>query len=310
MKQDSAALMIGGAAVLLLMLRGKASASNGGSGNGEAAEWPPWQESEVLDVTPNVPPIKDAQPPAPAPLRLPANLPRGDGGGLDITGPRIRPSSPAEIQDRLGRPPNDDELEAYESWAAAKQASIEADKQSNARAAAARKKTTAAATPPKAVKSDAGGALAAAKLAAAAKPTAPPQLQAKGNQVADALRSLVATPKVQAQAAPAKAPKKTAAKPAAATPKKTAPAKPAKKVAAPAGVNVALAKQTAPEVATHIRNKKEKYTTSVVKLFQQRAGLKADGLYGPVTASALRYFGANAPAPLFKGVNAKYVPPT
>lgn len=74
-------------------------------------------------------------------------------------------------------------------------------------------------------------------------------------------------------------------------------------------VNVALAKKTAADVAKHIRAKGRKYTTQVVKQFQQRAGLTDDGMYGPATASALRYFGANAPAPLFKGINAKYVPP-
>ena len=87
------------------------------------------------------------------------------------------------------------------------------------------------------------------------------------------------------------------------------PQQPSAGVAAPPGTNLALAKQTASDVAKHIQNKGRKYNTAVLKQFQARAGMRPDGLYGPASASALRYFGANAPAPLFKGANAKYVPP-
>lgn len=79
---------------------------------------------------------------------------------------------------------------------------------------------------------------------------------------------------------------------------------------APAGTNLPLAKKTAADVAQHIRKTGTKYKRDVLARFQKAAGLKDDGLYGPVAASALSYFGAAAPKPLFKGQDLKYVPPT
>lgn len=120
-------------------------------------------------------------------------------------------------------------------------------------------------------------AASAAKVASAAvRQPAMPRIQAKGNAIASQLRELAPENKRPVNAS---------------------------------GVDFALAKKTAPDVAAHIRKSGRAYKVEVVKQFQRRAAIKDDGLYGPTTASALRFYGANAPAPLFKGANAQYVPP-
>ena len=150
------------------------------------------------------------------------------------------------------------------------------------RAAAAQQSSTLRVNAPTVEANEAIMAAMQAQKAAVKEPQTS-TLQATGNKVSAALRTLAPAVKKPVQG-PASAP-------------------------VTSKTNLALAKQTAPDVAKHIQNKGKKYTVSVVKQFQERAGMKADGLYGPATASALRYFGANAPAPLYKGVNAKYVPP-
>lgn len=78
----------------------------------------------------------------------------------------------------------------------------------------------------------------------------------------------------------------------------------------PTGYNAAAALAEAPGLAKHIRAKGARYTRSAVATFQTHAGVKADGLYGPQTASALTYWsGSPAPKPLFKGSVKVYTPP-
>ena len=78
----------------------------------------------------------------------------------------------------------------------------------------------------------------------------------------------------------------------------------------PPGYSGVQATQKAQPTADHLRTRKGKYDRAVLQSFQTAAGLKADGLYGPQTAAALKHFGAkNVPHPLFKGAPAKYAPP-
>lgn len=129
---------------------------------------------------------------------------------------------------------------------------------------------------------------------------------------------------VSAPAALFKAASSSAPKPAAApAPKPTpapAPAPAPKPAAAPAPkpvtvspatsrVDLAAAKRMASDVAKHIRNKGKAYDRKQLSSFQQKAGLTADGLYGPLSVSALKHFGASAPPALFKGSLKEYTPP-
>jgi hypothetical protein len=79
----------------------------------------------------------------------------------------------------------------------------------------------------------------------------------------------------------------------------------------PAGYSRTQASNKAQPTADHVRTRKGKYDRAVVQSFQTSAGLKSDGLYGPQTVAALRYFGAkNVPAALFKGSVKSYQPPS
>lgn len=86
---------------------------------------------------------------------------------------------------------------------------------------------------------------------------------------------------------------------------------PAEKPSLPAGVDLAAAKRMAANVAANIRSKKTAYDRKQLASFQQKAGLTGDGLYGPISVSALKYFGVSSPpAALFKGGPIKtYTPP-
>lgn len=76
---------------------------------------------------------------------------------------------------------------------------------------------------------------------------------------------------------------------------------------APDGFDEREAKRRAQSVADHMRKYKAKYDRAILTHFQRLAGLKQDGIYGPQSASALRFFGAkNVPAALFRGNQAKY----
>lgn len=78
----------------------------------------------------------------------------------------------------------------------------------------------------------------------------------------------------------------------------------------PAGYNAAAARAEAPGLVRHIRTRGSNYTRKAVATFQLHAGIPADGIYGPQTASALTYWaGAPAPKPLFKGNVKAYTPP-
>jgi hypothetical protein len=69
----------------------------------------------------------------------------------------------------------------------------------------------------------------------------------------------------------------------------------------PTPINLELARREAPAVAKHVRTKKYDYSRQTVRDFQRHAGIVPDGIYGPITMSALTYFGASAPPALFKG---------
>lgn len=78
----------------------------------------------------------------------------------------------------------------------------------------------------------------------------------------------------------------------------------------PAGYNRAEATRRAQPMADQIRTRKTKYDRAALQTFQGFAGMNADGLYGPQSSSALKYFGAkNVPAALFKGSNVAYKAP-
>ena len=92
---------------------------------------------------------------------------------------------------------------------------------------------------------------------------------------------------------------KAAAKPAARS-AAAAPAKP---------VNMALAKSTAGQVAAHIKAKRMNYDRKMLSLWQSRAGVAADGIYGRGSAAALKYFTKTAPPALFAQGTSSYTPP-
>jgi murein L,D-transpeptidase YcbB/YkuD len=78
----------------------------------------------------------------------------------------------------------------------------------------------------------------------------------------------------------------------------------------PPGYDSQRAAQVAQRTADHVRTRGGKYDRAVITVFQTFAGVKTDGLYGPQTAAALRFFGAKSvPAALFKGQITKYTPP-
>ncbi len=145
----------------------------------------------------------------------------------------------------------------------------------------------------------------------APKPAAKPAVKVAARPVPPAAPRTVAqaSQPVRQTAAPKPNPKAAAATAAARAALPAAPAAARVKVAAPPGTDLALAKKTAKDTAAHIRNAGKLYKRDVLARFQRAAGLTADGLYGPVARSALSYFGAAPPAPLFKGQDLKYVPP-
>lgn len=275
-RRDGLLLAVGlGAGYLLLSGRGKASADTPADEEG----WSEWDDAEEIDTTPDVPPPEPPKKPRKkvlGPQPIDTSKPRPV---IDVTPP---PLTADQIRQRYKRQPTDAELlerAEFERQVEELEESLrEQDGESKAPAPAGTE-----------------GAVIAAKKAAAATTTSP-QTEARratGNALSSALRTLHPVSKAKAQG----------------TPTRPSPGA-VRKVAAPAGTNISLARSTAQDVAKHLRNKGKRYNHAVVKQWQQRAGMKADGIYGPATASALRYYGANAPAPLFKGVDAKYVPPT
>ena len=81
----------------------------------------------------------------------------------------------------------------------------------------------------------------------------------------------------------------------------------------PTPINLERARRSAPAVDKEVKSKRDKYNRTIVSKFQADAGLVPDGLYGPVTQSALRYFGVRDPAkPVFRSKSGltTYTPPT
>jgi len=92
------------------------------------------------------------------------------------------------------------------------------------------------------------------------------------------------------------------------------PVAPKAYISPPTPINLELARREAPTLAKHIRTKKFNYSRQSMRDFQAHAGLTVDGIYGPLSASALEYFGvASPPKALFKakpGTVTKYAPAT
>jgi hypothetical protein len=85
---------------------------------------------------------------------------------------------------------------------------------------------------------------------------------------------------------------------------------PAARPSTPAGFDRAAAKAMAANVANNIKNKKTAYDRKQLASFQTKAGLTGDGLYGPLSVSALKFYGVKSPpAALFKGAIKEYTPP-
>ena len=87
------------------------------------------------------------------------------------------------------------------------------------------------------------------------------------------------------------------------------PAKPPAKTAAPAGYDKTKAKAQAKDVAAMLAKSGKAYDKTRLGTWQRYAGIKADGLYGPLSKSALEYFGAKPPAAFVAGSATKYQPP-
>lgn len=78
----------------------------------------------------------------------------------------------------------------------------------------------------------------------------------------------------------------------------------------PEGLDLEGAKKAAQGLANHIRTKKKNYSRPELAAFQKKAGLPGDGIYGPLSVSALKHFGAkNVPSALYGGKLATYTPP-
>lgn len=86
--------------------------------------------------------------------------------------------------------------------------------------------------------------------------------------------------------------------------------KPPATPAAPAGTDLALAKSTAPKMAAHLKQAgRDKYDRKAMRLWQTRAGLAPDGIYGRGTAAALKHFTPAAPPAFFAQGVSTYTPP-
>jgi murein L,D-transpeptidase YcbB/YkuD len=72
-------------------------------------------------------------------------------------------------------------------------------------------------------------------------------------------------------------------------------------VSPPTPINLDLARREAPTLAKHIRTKGANYSRQSLRDFQSHAGITVDGIYGPLSVDALRYFKVpNPPKALFK----------
>lgn len=66
-------------------------------------------------------------------------------------------------------------------------------------------------------------------------------------------------------------------------------------VSPPTPINLELARREAAPLAKNIRANGSKYSRQALRDFQAHAGLTVDGGYGPLSASALKYFGVKNP---------------
>lgn len=73
-------------------------------------------------------------------------------------------------------------------------------------------------------------------------------------------------------------------------------------------VNLELARREARAVAAHVRKRGRQYSRQLVRDFQRHAGIASDGVYGPRTVEAVRYFGGDAPDALYGTDEASYAP--
>jgi peptidoglycan hydrolase-like protein with peptidoglycan-binding domain len=73
-------------------------------------------------------------------------------------------------------------------------------------------------------------------------------------------------------------------------------------VSPPTPINLELARREAAPLAKHLRTKGiSGYSRQSLRDFQSHAGITVDGIYGPLSASALKYFGVpNPPKAFFK----------
>lgn len=73
-------------------------------------------------------------------------------------------------------------------------------------------------------------------------------------------------------------------------------------VSPPTPINLELARRESGPLAKHLRTKGlSGYSRQSLRDFQAHAGITVDGIYGPLSASALKYFGVqNPPKPFFK----------
>jgi len=78
----------------------------------------------------------------------------------------------------------------------------------------------------------------------------------------------------------------------------------------PRQVSLSEARALASRVAANVTQKRRQYDRTLMRLFQVRAGLAADGKYGPGSQQALIYFGvANPPPNIYSGPPSPYHPP-
>lgn len=151
----------------------------------------------------------------------------------------------------------------------------------------------------------------AAPIAAAAA-----RILRESQEIADGSRQAFSDPSVESELAKAQAAAKLAK---ARESEGVAGPKPGSAMAKPkpkpptqtsTSTDLAKAKATAPKVAEHLKKAgRANYSRQVLKLWQGRAGIAPDGIYGRGAAAALRYFTPGAPAAFFAQGVAQYKPP-
>lgn len=226
------------------------------------------------DSTPELPADTSSAPKAlPAPRSSSSSDDSDSGGGAN----EYTDAAAAAIQATVPKKVQEaDEL--ANALAAAKKAQAAEAKRKKAEARAA------AAPPPKAVKGKNGGLT----LVSQQPDTPAPDTHAEEAEDSGSFRT---APFVAMPAATMPAAKPTSTK--------------------PKGTDLAKAKSMAASVAGNLKSKgKSGYDKKQLAAFQTAAGLTGDGVYGPASQAALKYFGAkNAPAAFVGGKVRTYTPP-